>query len=55
MNPSDFDHFCRTLRERSGLSLGPDKAYLVRNRLDPIARAAVAAGCPGCWGASGGD
>ena len=39
MNPSDFDHFCRTLRERSGLSLGPDKAYLVRNRLDPIARA----------------
>ncbi len=39
MTGPDFDHFCRLLRERSGLVIGPEKAYLIRNRLDPVARA----------------
>lgn len=34
----DYDHFSRLVRERSGLVLGPDKAYLVSGRLDPVAR-----------------
>jgi len=34
----DFDHFCRLVMTRSGLVLGPDKAYLVQSRLEPIAR-----------------
>ena len=33
----DFDHFCTLVRQRSGLVLGPDKAYLLKARLDPIA------------------
>lgn len=33
-----YDNFCRLVRARSGLVLGPEKAYLVRSRLDPIAR-----------------
>ncbi len=38
MNELDFDHFCRMIRERSGLVLTPDKAYLVSSRLEPLAR-----------------
>ncbi len=38
MTDVDFDHFCRLVHERSGLVLGPEKAYLVRGRLDSIAR-----------------
>ncbi len=34
----DFDHFCALIAQRSGLVLGPEKAYLLRGRLDPIAR-----------------
>ena len=34
----DFDHFCALIMDRSGLVLGPEKAYLLRGRLDPIAR-----------------
>jgi chemotaxis protein methyltransferase CheR len=34
----DFDHFCRLIHARSGLVLGPEKAYLVRGRLESIAR-----------------
>jgi len=40
MNELDFDHFCRMIRERSGLVLTPDKAYLVASRLEPLARSA---------------
>lgn len=39
VNDADYQHFVRLVRERSGLSLGPEKAYLIRNRLDPVARA----------------
>ncbi|MGZ3377172.1 MAG: CheR family methyltransferase [Phenylobacterium sp.] len=35
----DFDHFCRLVAERSGLVLGPEKAYLLKGRLEGIARA----------------
>jgi len=35
---ADFDHFCRLIRERSGLVLTADKDYLLRSRLDPVAR-----------------
>lgn len=34
----DFDHFCALIMARSGLVLGPEKAYLLRGRLDSIAR-----------------
>ena len=39
MTGPDFDHFCQLVRERSGLVLGPDKAYLVKARLDAVVRA----------------
>ena len=35
----DFDHFCRLVAERSGLVLGPEKAYLLKGRLEGIVRA----------------
>ena len=35
----DFDHFCRLVAERSGLVLGPEKAYLLKGRLESIVRA----------------
>jgi chemotaxis protein methyltransferase CheR len=38
MNPADFETFSRTVRERSGLVLTPDKAYLIESRLAPVAR-----------------
>jgi chemotaxis protein methyltransferase CheR len=40
MTTLDYDHFCRLVRERSGLVLTPDKDYLVRSRLEPAARQA---------------
>jgi chemotaxis protein methyltransferase CheR len=44
MTDPDFDHFCNLMRARSGFVLTPDKAYLVRSRLDPVARSAGLAG-----------
>ncbi len=44
MTGPDFDHFCAVVRARSGFVLSPDKAYLVRSRLDPIARSEGLAG-----------
>jgi len=38
MTTDDFDFLCRLLRERSGLVLTRDKAYLLESRLLPVAR-----------------
>ena len=38
MNISDFEMITRILRERSGLVLSKDKAYLIESRLNPVAR-----------------
>ena len=38
MKPTDFDFVAAMVRERSGLVLSADKAYLVESRLAPIAR-----------------
>jgi chemotaxis protein methyltransferase CheR len=38
MKTEDFDFLSRTVRERSGLVLTPDKAYLLESRLMPVAR-----------------
>lgn len=38
MNVNDFDFICRILKERSGLTLSKDKAYLLESRLLPVAR-----------------
>lgn len=38
MNGPDFDFLCTAVKERSGIVLTPEKAYLVDNRLAPIAR-----------------
>lgn len=38
MNPQDFAYLDKILRDGSGLSLTPDKAYLLESRLTPIAR-----------------
>jgi chemotaxis protein methyltransferase CheR len=38
MNVSDFEMIARLLKERSGLVLGQDKAYLLESRLNPVAR-----------------
>lgn len=38
MNPVDFETISRTVRDRSGLVLTPDKTYLVESRLAPVAR-----------------
>ena len=38
MNKSDFDFLSSLLRDRSGLVLGEDKAYLLESRLGPVAR-----------------
>ena len=42
----DFDHFCRLVKDRSGLVLAPHKAYLVESRLGPVARAEGLPGVP---------
>lgn len=36
--PNKYDYLCREVRARTGLVLGPDKAYLVESRLGPLAR-----------------
>lgn len=38
MKVEDFDMFCTLLRQRSGLVLTSDKAYLLESRLMPVAR-----------------
>lgn len=38
MNVSDFELIAEILRERSGLALTKDKAYLLESRLNPVAR-----------------
>lgn len=46
MNDPDYEHFCRLVRDRSGLVLTPAKAYLVSSRLEPVARSLGLAGVP---------
>ncbi|SMF76393.1 MCP methyltransferase, CheR-type [Tistlia consotensis] len=38
MSPQDFDFIAQLLKQRSGLTIGPDKAYLLESRLNPVAR-----------------
>ena len=38
MTVTDFDFICQILKQRSGLILGNDKAYLLESRLLPVAR-----------------
>jgi chemotaxis protein methyltransferase CheR len=38
MTVDDFQFLVRMLRERSGLTIGPEKEYLLENRLVPVAR-----------------
>jgi chemotaxis protein methyltransferase CheR len=38
MKPEDFDFFASTVKQRSGLVLTRDKAYLLESRLMPVAR-----------------
>lgn len=38
MNINDFEMIARLLKERSGLTLTKDKAYLLESRLSPVAR-----------------
>ncbi|MEX0759507.1 MAG: protein-glutamate O-methyltransferase CheR [Tistlia sp.] len=38
MTPQDFDYVAQLLKQRSGLTIGPDKAYLLESRLNPVAR-----------------
>lgn len=38
MNTSDFQMMATMLKEQSGLVITPEKAYLVENRLQPVAR-----------------
>jgi chemotaxis protein methyltransferase CheR len=38
MKPDDFDYISKLLKERSGLVLTKDKAYLLESRLMPLAR-----------------
>ncbi len=38
MTGDDFDFLCRLLKDRSGLTLTRDKAYLLESRLLPVAR-----------------
>ncbi len=38
LRPEDFDFVARTLKERSGLVITRDKAYLLESRLMPLAR-----------------
>jgi chemotaxis protein methyltransferase CheR len=39
MQPADFQYLATILKQRSGLTLTDDKAYLIESRLTPIARA----------------
>lgn len=38
LRPEDFDFLAKLLKERSGLVITPDKAYLLESRLMPLAR-----------------
>ena len=38
LRPDDFEFLAKTLKERSGLIITPDKAYLLESRLMPLAR-----------------
>ena len=38
MTPADFEYLASILKDRSGLSIGPDKTYLLESRLTPVAR-----------------
>ncbi len=38
LRPDDFDFLAKLLKERSGLVVTPDKAYLLESRLMPLAR-----------------
>ena len=38
MTPNDYSYLCDFLKRSSGLSLGPDKGYLITSRLQPLAR-----------------
>ncbi len=38
MNVTDFEMIAQLLKERSGLALNKDKAYLLESRLNPVAR-----------------
>ncbi|HEX7969538.1 MAG TPA: protein-glutamate O-methyltransferase CheR [Stellaceae bacterium] len=38
MTPADFELLCRLLKDRSGLMLAADKAYLIESRLLPVVR-----------------
>lgn len=38
MRPEDFEFLSRMLKRRSGLTLNPDKVYLLESRLTPLAR-----------------
>ncbi len=38
MTPTDFELLAGILKDRSGLSIGPDKTYLLESRLTPVAR-----------------
>jgi chemotaxis protein methyltransferase CheR len=38
MRPEEFDYVAKLLKERSGLIITPDKAYLLESRLTPVAR-----------------
>ena len=56
MNPAEFDYLCAMVKERSGLVLTKDKAYLLENRLMPVARKRSIAGLEGLVNAlKGGD
>jgi chemotaxis protein methyltransferase CheR len=37
VNELDYAHFCTLMLQRSGLVLTPEKVYLVRSRIDPVA------------------
>jgi len=39
LRPEDFDFIAKLLKDRSGLVITPDKAYLLESRLMPLARA----------------
>jgi chemotaxis protein methyltransferase CheR len=56
MNPAEFEFLCKLLKDRSGLVLTKDKAYLLENRLMPLARKRSIAGLEGLVNAlKGGD
>jgi len=38
MNPAEFEYISTAIKKRSGLSLTPDKIYLLESRLQPIMR-----------------